>query len=62
MTIEKQEWIARCKAQFVKRAGLDDGQAQTCAEVVYDNEADFDLTTPEESADNEMGCWDDDGE
>lgn len=62
MTTEKEEWITRCKAQFVKRAALDDGQAQVCAEVAYDNEEDFNLYTPEESADNEMDCWDDDGE
>ncbi|MDB5814012.1 MAG: hypothetical protein JWN23_1129 [Rhodocyclales bacterium] len=62
MTIEKEEWIARCKAQYAKRAGLTENEAQACAEVSFDEDGDDDDVTPEEAADNDMDCWDDDGE
>lgn len=57
MTIEKEEWIARCKTQYAKRAGLTEDEAQAFDEDGTDADV-----TPEEAADNDMDCWDDDGE
>jgi hypothetical protein len=63
MSIPKEEWLSRYKAQFVKVAGVTAEYAEDCAsadtfEVLSDGFED----DPEGAADSEMSYWDDDGE
>jgi len=62
----KEEWKLRCAAQYMKRAGLTQEQANEVAEATFESQggefstlSDYD---PEQCADDDMDCWDDDGE
>ena len=59
----EDEWKTRCAAQYMKRGGLTQEQANEAAEVCFESR---DLTeenySPEEEADEDMDCWTDDGE
>ncbi len=59
----KEEWKTRCAAQYMKRAGLTQWQANDVAEVCFELQdgeyselADYD---PEQCADEDMDCWTD---
>lgn len=66
----KDEWISRCAARYQERAGLASEQAKEAAEACFDAESGepgFELSElvgyrPEDSADEDMNCWTDDGE
>jgi hypothetical protein len=63
MTMSEQEWLARYKRRFIERAGLTEAQAQACAEEEsFAVLSEFFEDDPEGAADEEMSCWDVDGE
>lgn len=59
--MDKQEWIDRCAARYINRAGLDKKTAEEMALVCYtqamDDDDDLDQFTPEDAADEDMDCW-----
>lgn len=59
MTGIKEEWLARCAARYRERGGLDADDAMAAAQVCAEEADDC---GPEEAADNDMDCWDDDGD
>jgi len=58
----KEEWIDRCREQFMSRGGVGfdiaQGMAEACLEDQQGLEADVDPLDPEEAADEEMSLWD----
>ncbi|WP_155741271.1 hypothetical protein [Burkholderia pseudomultivorans] len=52
------EWLRRCAARFVQRANVDQQTANSYAEAVFENVADFGFENdPEGAADCEMSYW-----
>ncbi|HEF4736141.1 hypothetical protein KTD19_26410 [Burkholderia multivorans] len=52
------EWLRRCAARFVQRANVDQQTANSFAEAVFENVADFGFENdPEGAADCEMSHW-----
>ncbi|NKF21562.1 hypothetical protein [Solimonas marina] len=63
-TLTKAEWIDRCAKRYRDVGGLSEDLAKSAAEVAYEVE-DEDWGPrgdPEEAADEDMSCWDDDGD
>ena len=61
MSLNKYEWLARCAAQYKKRAELEQKDCAYLANVALDEDKDGDFTDdPEGAADADMECWDDD--
>lgn len=74
--MEREEWLRRCAARYETRAGLHLKQAQELAEIALDGLFDcepealspeqvsgfLDANRPEDEADGDMDCWDNDGE
>lgn len=66
--MERDEWQARCAARYKTVAGLNDVAAMQAAEATADVEHEehgasaIAWTPPEEAADEDMACWDDDGD
>lgn len=58
--LTKEQWMERAIAHFMNRAALDAQFARECAEACYENHDPED--TPEESVDEELSCWTDDGD
>ena len=62
----KEEWKTRCAAQYMKRAGLTQEQANDAAQACWDGlevqDDDEIAADPQEYADDDMDCWTDDGE
>ena len=56
--MEREEWIARCAAQYGRRAHLEPRQAYEAALACF--EANDDEDDPEYMADEDMAAWDDD--
>ncbi|MCA7902899.1 hypothetical protein LGM39_26360 [Burkholderia cepacia] len=58
--ISDAEWLRRCAARFVQRAGVEQRIADSFAEAVFENVADFGFENdPEGAADCEMSYWND---
>lgn len=59
---EKETWIVKCAAQYVKRAEVTPAQGREFAEITYQSCLDmgFELGEPEDEADNDMAEWTDD--
>jgi hypothetical protein len=57
----KSEWISRCAAQYVKRAGLTQEQASeaalACLEGLEVQDDDEIAADPEDYADDDMSYW-----
>jgi hypothetical protein len=63
MSMDKETWITRCAGRYETRAGLHLKQARELAEIALEEDKDGDFSdTPEDAADEDMNCWDDDGE
>jgi len=62
MSLPKAEWVDRCAARYVERSKIELAQAKELAEENYTASKDFwaDEESPEDAADNDMDCWDDD--
>jgi len=74
--MEREEWLMRCAARYETRAGLHLKQAQELAEIALAGLFEcapevlapeqipgfLDANGPEDEADDDMDCWDDDGE
>ncbi len=74
--MEREEWLTRCTARYETRAGLHLKQARELAEIALDALFEcapevldqeqipgfLDANGPEDEADGDMDCWDDDGE
>ena len=58
--MDKEEWLKRCEAQFEKRTG--DKDFSEIVQICYDENLEDFADDPEGAADEEMSCWDDDGE
>ena len=63
----REEWKARCAAQYMKRAGLTQEQANEAAKANYESQENGEFSEsadyrPEQCADDDMDCWDDDKE
>jgi len=56
--MDREEWIARCAAQYSLRAHMKPAQAYLAAVACYENNEDGD--GPEFMADEDMACWDND--
>lgn len=64
MTMTKEEWIAACAAQYMKRAAVMPGVAEDLAEGTLEAAIDFEgseeaalAADPVEYADGDMDCW-----
>lgn len=56
--ISDAEWLRRCAARFVLRAGVEQSIADSFAEAAFENVADFGFEDdPEGAADCEMSYW-----
>lgn len=55
----KQEWLQRCAARFIKKAGVTQEQADMFAEVCYDAQ---EITTGETYTENPENCAEEDME
>ncbi|WP_321944669.1 hypothetical protein [Burkholderia cenocepacia] len=54
------QWLKRCAARFVQRAGVEQRIADSFAEAAFENVADFGFENdPEGAADHEMSYWND---
>lgn len=63
MPTQKEEWITRCAKRYIERAGMPVENAFEAARVNYDETAGLGLNIlPEDAADDDMGCWTDDGD
>lgn len=62
--LTKDEWLARCAKRYMERAGLDETMARTCADIcreILDADPEsYEGESPEDMADGDMGCWDND--
>ena len=58
--MDKEEWLKRCEAQFEKRTG--NKYFKEAARACYNEMLEDFEDDPEGAADEEMSCWDDDGE
>ena len=56
--MEREEWIARCAAQYAGRSGMSPGEAYVAAVTCWEQRDEGD--GPEDSADEDMVCWLDD--
>jgi len=64
---QRAEWIRRYAARLMDGGGMPEIPAMQCAaeawhEVRHELTADGSFVTPEDAADGEMSCWEDDGE
>lgn len=59
-----EEWKRQCAARYMDRAGVEERVAMQMAETAWEEAAtDRDnLPTPQEAADADMDCWEDDGD
>lgn len=61
--MDREEWLARCAARYESLGGLTASQALEAAAVALDAYEEGDFTEdPEDAADADMECWDDDGD
>ena len=61
--MDQEEWITRCAAQYMKRGGLTQDQANEAAEALLFELGDYTKYgySPEDDANGDMDCWTDDG-
>jgi hypothetical protein len=61
--LTQDEWLRRYKQRFIERAELTEAQAQQCAEAEpFSVLSEFFEDEPEDAADEEMSCWESDGD
>lgn len=60
--MDKQEWIKRCSKRFMERAGMTSIEADGYAQTMHAEWSEDFADDPEGAADEEMSCWDDDGD
>lgn len=62
--LTREEWISRCAKRYTERAGLDDVLARSCAEIcrelIEEDPESYAGESPEDMADGDMDCWDND--
>ena len=62
----KDEWKTRCAAQYIRRGGLTPADANAAAQATFDaldSESNALVScNPEQSADDDMDCWENDEE
>ena len=67
LTITPEEWQRRYAARLMSHGGMGEVQAIACAKDIWNEDAAPDLLdgsagmSPEDCADEEMSCWEDDG-
>lgn len=64
--ITSEEWQRRCAARYMERGGVLEHAAMDMAratwECVNEGVKPADVVGPEEAADDDMACWEDDGD
>lgn len=62
--MQKDEYVRRAAAEFVRVGGMDEPNAIDAAEALYESYVDDpnDDLTPEADAHEDMSYWDDDGD
>ena len=59
--ITTEEWLRRCADQYIRKSGISQNIADECARACFESDDPLFKQTPEEAADSDMECWDDDG-
>lgn len=60
-SLPKEEWLRRYIARMMARSGMSEDHARANAESFWESVFDWD-DSPEEAADEDMNCWEDDGD